>query len=129
MRIKSVKVDRYGPLSDFSAGPLSNFVLVYGPNEEGKTLLLDSIIKLLYKKELGRQIKNFGNIQRVTEEPDGYVVLEHEGREIKLESEDTLTQHVAISPADFRNIFVVRDSDLSLVSEGEYFGQVSEKDF
>lgn len=127
MRIKSVKVDRYGPLSGFSVRFSSNFVLVYGSNEEGKTLLLDSIIKLLYKKELGRQIKNFGNIQRVTEVPDGYVVLEHSGRDIKLESKDTLTQYMAISPADFRNIFVVRDSDLSLVSEGEYYGQVSEQ--
>jgi len=127
MRIKSVKVDRYGPLSGFHERSLSNFVLVYGPNEEGKTLLLDSIIKLLYKKELGRQAKNFGNIQRVTEEPDGYLVLEHSGREVKLEGTDTLTKHVDISPTDFRNIFVVRDSDLSLVSEGEYFGQVSEQ--
>ena len=83
MRIKSVKVDRYGPLSGFSEQFSSNFVLVYGSNEEGKTLLLDSIIKLLYKKELGRQIKNFGNIQRVTEEPDGYVVLENAGLDIK----------------------------------------------
>ncbi len=127
MRIRAIRIDRYGPLVDFSAGDLANFTLVYGANEQGKTLLLDAILKLLFKKDLKRQWKHFGNIERVAEPPEGLLVLEHDGREINLTRKDSLSDHLPVTPVDFRNIFVVRDSDLSMVDEKDYYVDVSER--
>jgi hypothetical protein len=127
MRIKAVRVDRYGPLAPFSDPEVGELSLVYGANEDGKTLLIDALIRLLFRKQLGQRAKIFGNLTRVNEPPEGYVVLEVDGQEIKIDRGDSLSKHVSMTPADFRNIFVVRDSDLSIVNEGEYFTDVSEK--
>ena len=48
MQIKHVHVFRYGPLPAFQR-QLGGFTLVHGPNERGKTLLLDAIFRLLFK--------------------------------------------------------------------------------
>lgn len=127
MRIKCIRIDRYGPLVDFYERDLANFTLIHGANEQGKTLLLDAILKLLFKKDLKRQSKHFGNIERVGEQPEGFLVLESDGREINLARKESLSDHVPITPIDFRNIFVVRDSDLSIVDEKNYYVAVSEK--
>ena len=127
MRIKSIRIDRYGPLVDFNEGDLANFTLVHGPNERGKTLVIDAILKLLFKKDLKRKSKHFGNIDRVTEEPEGFLVLEQDGQEIKLGRKESLSDHVDIGPVDFRNLFVVRDSDSSIVEEKDYYVSISER--
>ena len=75
MRIKTLRVDRYGPLGEFGPHVFLPFVLVYGANEQGKTLLIDAIVRLLFKKDLGKRAKDFGNLNRVEETPEGFIVL------------------------------------------------------
>lgn len=127
MRLKEIRVDRYGPLGEFSGSTMGALSLIYGNNEAGKTLLIDAIVRLLFKKELGHSAKSFGNMSRVDESPEGYLVLELDGKEIKLDRDSSLNKYVSITPTDFRNIFVVRDSDLSMVNQEAYFTGVSEK--
>lgn len=127
MRIKTLHVQRYGPLSGFGPHNLAPFSLVHGPNERGKTLLIDAVLRMLFKNELGRRVKFFGNIHRVEEKPEGYIVLDIAGEEIKLERDATLSGLIDIGPSEFRNIFVVRDSDLSIDSPGAHFTRISEK--
>jgi uncharacterized protein YhaN len=126
MRIKALRVDHYGPLVGFSNPQINDLSLVYGPNEVGKTLLIDALLRLLFRKQLGRA-KVFDNLTRVTDPPEGYAVLEIDGEEVKIDRNNSLTKHVSITPTDFRNIFVVRDSDLSILNQEEYFTGVSEK--
>ncbi len=127
MRIKTLHIQRYGPLSGFGPHDLPPFSLIYGPNERGKTLLIDAVLRMLFKNELGRRVKFFGNIHRVEEKPEGYIVLDIAGDEIKLDRDATLSGLVDIGPSEFRNIFVVRDSDLSIDAPGDHFTRISEK--
>ena len=54
MRIKALRIDRHGPLTEFSRTHVGDFTLVYGPNEHGKTLIIDAIIKMLFRKEFSK---------------------------------------------------------------------------
>ena len=46
--MKEINVQTLGPLSDFQA-KLGPFNLIYGPNEHGKTFLVEFILKSLFK--------------------------------------------------------------------------------
>ena len=50
MRFESIRVDRYGCLTDLSTGesPLPSIVVVMGPNESGKSTFFDFLSTLLY---------------------------------------------------------------------------------
>jgi exonuclease SbcC len=134
MRIKQLHVTRYGPMAPFEHDDLGPFTLVRGPNEQGKTLLIDALVRMLFKKDLRKAYRrHFGtgqrNMNRVTENPEGFVVLESRGTERKLEANETIKDAFpfAFVPDDFRNVFVVRDSDLSLEDEDRYYSRVTEK--
>jgi hypothetical protein len=125
MRIKELFIKRYGPLQGISYTLDHPFTLLAGNNEEGKTLTIDALVKLL----LGRQLRDFGHvIDRVEESPEGYVVIEGEdGKEIKLPEKGDLTKIAAVTPSECRNIFIIRDSDLSIAGESEFFATVTNR--
>jgi exonuclease SbcC len=134
MQIEQLHVTRYGPMTPFENDDMGRFTLIHGPNERGKTLLIDALVRLLFKKELRKTARrHFGigsrNMNRVSENPEGYVVLKTTDGEHKLESNQTLNDvfHSTITPEDFRNVFVVRDGDLSMRDEDKYYSRVSEK--
>ncbi len=115
MRIKEFSVRRYGPLSDTGKVVLDNFNLFWGKNEYGKSLTIDALVKLLMQK---KGSKNFDNIDRVEETPDGYVVIENDkGKEIKLSKKNTLTNIANLSAEESSNIFIVRNSNLSIARD------------
>jgi hypothetical protein len=110
------------------------FVVVHGPNEQGKTLLIDALVRLLFKDDIKRQhLKLFGdatrNIARVDESPEGFVVVRTHASEIKLEAHESINAHlpIALTPEDFRNVFLVRDSDLGVRDEHHYYEEIAEK--
>lgn len=118
----------------FERDDLGRFALIHGPNEQGKTLLIDALTRLLFKRELKKSYqRQFGsklrNMGRVREDPEGFVVVESRGVEHKLGSKDTISSvfPVPVSPEDFRNVFFVRDSDLTLNAEHDYYARVTEK--
>lgn len=123
MRISEFSLQRYGPLLESGRRKLGRFNLFYGPNEDGKTLTIDALVKLL----LGRGLRLFNAINRVDESPEGYLVLEHKGAVLKLPEAGFLPGLLQISPEECRNIFVVRDSDLALARESDFYRGVAHR--
>jgi exonuclease SbcC len=125
MKIRELFIKRYGPLREKSYTLANPFTLLMGNNEEGKTLTIDALVRLL----LGKHVKGFEKIDRVEEIPEGYVVIEddHEGSEMKLPEQGTLTDFTGITSSEYRNIFVIRDSDLSIPGEGEFYTTVTNR--
>lgn len=124
MRIKEFSIRKYGPLTDSGVLRLTDFNLFWGENEDGKTLTLEALIRLL----LGKGQKLFSGIERVNEKPDGYVLLETDrGEEHKLPEGGQITELLALSAEEYRNLFVIRNSDLSIARENEFYGDVTER--
>jgi len=118
MRIKNIYVKRYGPLRDREYALSRNLTLFSGPNEAGKTLTIDAVLRLLF----GKSIRNFSQIDRVDETPEGYVVLENDQKEeIKLPEKGTLEKVFGLTVSQCRNIFVIRNSDLSIFHESDFY--------
>jgi len=118
VNIKSFHITRYGPLSYRMPVAPAAFTLFFGNNEDGKTLTIDALIKLL----LGRKVREFRAIDRVEEEPEGFVVLEdREGKQVNLPKGGELPALLGITSGECGNIFIIRNSDLSIVRESEFF--------
>lgn len=124
MKIKEFSIIRYGPLPNTGRILLNNFNLFWGKNEDGKTLTIDALVKLL----LLRNIRGFERIERVEENPEGYVIIEDDkGKEIKLPEKGDLTKVVGLTPSECRNIFIIRNSDLSIARESEFYTNVTDR--
>lgn len=123
MRIREFALQRYGPLPESGRRRLAGFNLFYGPNEEGKTLTIDALVKML----LGRGARSFKAIDRVNESPEGYLILEQGGRELKLPEAGSLPELLQVSPGEWRNIFVVRDSDLAVDRESDFYRDLTHR--
>jgi uncharacterized protein YhaN len=124
MRIKEFVIHRYGPLSETGVIRLNNFTLFWGENEDGKTLTIDALIKIL----IGKSRKMVTNIDRVPEEPEGFVILQdNTGNDIKIPEAGRLPELLNLSGEECLNLFVIRNSDLTLAKEAEFFGSVTER--
>ena len=123
MRIKEFWITHYGPLPDRGKIKLSDINLIYGVNETGKTLTLEALIKLL----MGKTVKDFKNINRVNQEADGFIVIETEKEEKKLDKNIHLDSIFPITAGECRNIFVIRNSDLSIESEAAFYTEVTNR--
>jgi len=123
MRIKEFRIAHYGPLPDRGNTYLSDFNLIYGINETGKTLTLEALIKLL----LGKKVKDFKNIDRVDQEVDGYIVIDTEKGEQKLGRKNHLDDIFPVTAGECRNIFIIRNSDLSIESEAAFYTEITNR--
>jgi len=124
MRIKEFSIRHYGPLPDTGRISLHNFNLFFGNNEAGKTLIIDALVKRLF----GRNTRVFERIDRVDGDPDGYVIIEDDkGKKIKLPEKEDLTKITGLTSSDCRNIFIIRNSDLSIDPKGEFYTSVTER--
>lgn len=124
MKIKEFSIIWYGPLKNRTPFRLTDFNLFWGKNEDGKTLTIDALVKLL----LGRNVRDFEHIDRVEESPEGYVIIEDDkSKEIKLPEKGNLTKVVGLTPSECRNIFIIRNSDLSIAREGEFYTNVTDR--
>lgn len=124
MRIKEFLITRYGPLPSSGRILLREFNLFSGKNEDGKTLTIDALVRLL----LGRNIKDFRQIDRVEENPEGYVIMvDNKGKDIKLPERGDLVNVADMNPTECRNVFIIRNSDLSITREGEFYTDVTDR--
>ena len=128
MKIKEFLIARYGPISYKNKISLTNFNLIWGKNEEGKTLTIDALVKLL----LSKNIRDFKHINRVDEKPEGYVIIDGDkGKEIKLPEKGDLSKFLGLTPSECYNIFIVRNSNLSIAQdvaqESEFYTNVMDR--
>ncbi len=125
MRISEFHITRFGPVGYEKPFTLSNFTLFWGKNEQGKTLTIDALVKLL----LGKEAKRFIRIDRVDEKPSGYAVVTVDSERYKLPEKGVLTDVCGLSEAECRNIFIVRASDLSIEKDSREREKEREADF
>ncbi len=124
MKMKEIFINRYGPLVYNTALRLKDFNLFYGKNEDGKTLTIDAIVKLFF----GHQAREFNKINRVDEIPEGYLIIEDSnGRDIKIPEKGDLINYVDLFPVDYKNIFIIRNSDLSISREGQFYTGIADR--
>lgn len=124
MEIKEFRIVRYGPLENVEVNLSENFNLLWGKNEDGKTLTIDALVKLL----IGKPSKDFKGINRVDENPEGYVVIKTEdGKEVKLSRQRNLTKISNLTAAECNNVFIIRNSELSIAKESEFYANLTDK--
>jgi len=124
MFLKEFLISRYGPLPDSGLRETGSFNLFFGLNEEGKTLTIDALLKML----LGKGTKRFNAIKRVNESPEGYLIIEDGNRrEYKLPEAGTVAELFGLSTNEFSNIFVIRDSDLSISEENIFYRDITNR--
>lgn len=122
MKIKEINLQHYGPLPKFSKKFNDGVQIVNGSNESGKTLLIDAVMKIL----IGGK-KHDPSLSRVDEIPTGYIIIEKDGEEIKLESEETLEKIMDIDSDELQNIFCIRDADLRITDETRFYERTQDK--
>lgn len=128
MKLKEFSIIRYGPLENLNKIKLNDFNLIWGKNECGKTLTIDGLVKLLFNKTG----KDFENLERVQEVPEGYVVLvDEKGNEYKIPEKGDLPKISELSATECNNIFIVRNSNLSvahdLSKESMFYESITDK--
>ncbi len=123
MRFKRIEIDDYGPLQGWSLKEPGDFNLLFGRNEAGKTLAIEAIWKMLWKKH-ARKLRG---AERVEEHPRGFLRLEIDGEEVRFPDVGNLDSKIDLTPELCRNTFIVRNSDLFIENEGDYFTQVTSR--
>jgi len=125
MFLKEYALRRYGPLPDSGKMVLGDFNLFWGPNENGKTLTIDALLKILFGKAV---VRSFQAVKRVDEYPDGYAVVGFDHRqESKLPEAGLLSDLLGLGAADFTNTFIIRDSNLSILNEDHFYRGVTSR--
>jgi len=122
MRIKEINLQHYGPLPKFIKEFDEGVHVIYGSNESGKTLLIDAVMKMLVGGK-----KFHSSMDRVEEKPSGYVLIDKDGEEIKLDEKENLETLMEIGSDELRNIFCIRDADLQISEETEFYERTQDK--
>lgn len=117
MRLTEIHVGRYGPIGRRTVELGRGVHVLYGPNEAGKTLFLDATLRLIEPDITGAM----PGLRRIDEEPHGYVRLSTGDGETQLDGSESLFAGTDVDPEHLANIFVVRESALSLLAEEHSF--------
>ncbi len=124
MRIKKIHIIKYGPINGLELNIGPGLQVVRGSNEAGKTLTIDAVIKMLLR---GRT-RDYGDVDRVEDDPEGFILFEENGgKEYKINIKNGLSKYMDLGGADLRNIFIIRDSDLSLSDGPGYFKNITDR--
>ena len=123
MRLKSLFMGRFGlfrgRLIDF--GPAFN--LIFGPNESGKTTLVDAIVVGLLARthRKGDSLKSIPRAlahlkARYGSDISLQLIVDHEGQDLEFPSPQNLQDRWDLSWDDLRAIFIAREGELELAT-------------
>lgn len=122
MKLERLAVHRYGPLTGFDEALHDGLQLVHGPNESGKTLLVEALVELLAGDAVGDRVE--GAVQGFADVRDGEERFTVDGGDALLGRLDAADER-GLTPAGFRNVFVIRDADLAV--DGGYYERATER--
>lgn len=123
MRLRTAEIDRYGPLYDCRPPCPDGISVISGPNEAGKTLYLEALLQLLEPDVADLMEPS----PRVDQPPTGRVIVEHGGTQYECDGQTSLSDITPVEPAHLQSVFVVRDSDLQLPIDQDYYTSLIEK--
>jgi DNA repair protein SbcC/Rad50 len=123
MKIKNFNIIKYGPVSEVSINGLSSFNLFFGLNEEGKTFLLEALVWLVS----GKPPRGFSCFDRAGGAPTGFAVVEDSGAFYEFPRDGSILDIIGVSGEEFRNIFVIRNSDLAIAGEKDFYSGIADK--
>ncbi|MGV9170298.1 MAG: ATP-binding protein [Promethearchaeia archaeon] len=116
-KIQQIGVNRYGPLEDTKLDIDPEFQCIFGPNESGKTLLIDAILKMTLSSDLQ---KLYGKeLQRVIDDVHGWVLLDVDGEEQEITNYADAEEILPLNLANLRDLLVIRNSDLQMLDQAE----------
>lgn len=122
MHFETAEIDRHGPLKSCHPNCDDGITVIAGPNESGKTLYLEGLLRLLDPDVTAHMRPG----PRVDRSPTGRLVLTDGSESYKLGNGTALSDICQIEPAHLHNLFVVRDSDLRLPKGQEYYTSLVE---
>ena len=124
MKIRKIFIERYGPINNLNLDIGEGLQVIWGRNETGKTLAIEAVVKIM----LQGKVRDFDHINRVEEDPEGYVLMEDsKSNEIKLTIRKGLVNYLDLRGLDLRNIFIIRDSDLTIKDDCSYYKDITDK--
>jgi uncharacterized protein YhaN len=113
IEIQEISVQNLGPLSDFQMKP-GPFNLIFGPNEYGKTFLVEFVLKSLFRSARNWSLRDLSAAGQVV-----VTGLGDEAVSFSLSSRAKLEDHWESwrdgLPADMARLLVVKGAELSLV--------------
>lgn len=102
MKIRKITLKAYGPIRDFTLAP-SDFELVFGRNESGKTALVEALINVLFKKT--------SRVIRYGKPHDVQVILDDAGRKVDPADKKAAP---ALPAGEIGNLHYVQSSETEL---------------
>lgn len=124
MRLNQVYLRQYGPIQkDLELRDGIN--VVRGPNESGKSLLVEGLLKQLDSDSVPNSV--------VQDSPEGFVEVVDGGDSVKLDSDGSLSSFCEeqynreIRSEELRNIFVIRSGDLTFNENDNFYTHITDK--
>ncbi len=127
MRISRISVKNLGPISTLNK-EFKNFNLIYGKNERGKSLIVEFIIKTIFKntnesdwghlRRLGEGNVVINGLDKFTDNGKSEITFNSENdKEIKLDV--YLSEKGMNFPLDIAKLFIIKEGEASLVQNVE----------
>jgi energy-coupling factor transporter ATP-binding protein EcfA2 len=104
MKIESIRIRKYGPISEFAMDP-GSFEVIFGPNEAGKTALVEVLAQILFKKTAANL--------RYEKPGDAAIGVEDDGHKYSLPQKKVGTE---LPAGDVANLMYVQASESTLFS-------------
>lgn len=123
MRIEEINIQRYGPLSGVGWEIDDGIQAIYGPNESGKTLAVEALMKML----VGSEGYLPDDANRVKEKPEGFIMVRTDDGKKKVNYDNPLCEQIDVDPDDLLKTLVVRNTDLQIDDEDKFYERVSDK--
>ncbi|RMF60504.1 MAG: hypothetical protein D6743_14840, partial [Calditrichaeota bacterium] len=114
--IREINVENLGPLARLSFKP-ARLNLIYGRNEQGKTCLVEFVIRSLFRKSKQWRLRDLGGSGTVVVALDGQSQAFDPHSKKKLE--DFWEQDGGGLPRDFSKLLVVKGGELVLAEDAE----------
>lgn len=113
--IRQIRISKYGPLEDCKIKVNPTFQCIFGPNESGKTLIIDAVLKMALPSKLHSYLSE--DLRRVDGKAHGWLMVDVDGEEHELSDSKDAHEILPIELENLRDLLVVRNSDLHNFNE------------